>query len=92
MVDNAMAMLELDFEKTVRPLLKTYCVTCHSTSKQKGELDLERFVSMGDIRPHTLIWKKITEQLEQLAHKDLREYRELQVQLEQLVHKAQQDF
>jgi hypothetical protein len=62
--DNAMAMLELDFEKTVRPLLKTYCVTCHSTSKQKGELDLERFVSMGDIRRHPLIWKKITEQLE----------------------------
>jgi hypothetical protein len=30
------------FEQTIRPVLKEYCITCHSTEKQKGDLDLER--------------------------------------------------
>ena len=33
------------FVKTIRPLLKERCLSCHSTEKQKGDLDLERFAS-----------------------------------------------
>ncbi len=35
-----------DFHQDVLPLLNKYCLTCHSTEKQKGELDLERFSSL----------------------------------------------
>jgi hypothetical protein len=34
------------FEKSIQPLLQEYCITCHSTEKQKGDLDLERFSSL----------------------------------------------
>jgi Protein of unknown function (DUF1592)/Protein of unknown function (DUF1588)/Protein of unknown function (DUF1587)/Protein of unknown function (DUF1585)/Protein of unknown function (DUF1595)/Planctomycete cytochrome C len=51
------------FETQVRPLLKEYCLTCHSTEKQKGELDLEQFVSLADVKRHPLVWKKVAEQL-----------------------------
>lgn len=30
------------FDQSIRPLLRDYCVTCHSTEKQEGELDLDR--------------------------------------------------
>ena len=51
------------FETQVRPLLKEYCLSCHSTEKQKGELDLEQFVSLADVKRHPLVWKKVAEQL-----------------------------
>ena len=35
------------FDQSIRPLLRDYCVTCHSTEKQEGELDLQRFTSIG---------------------------------------------
>ena len=41
------------FEKTIRPLLRDYCVTCHSTEKQKGELDLEPFSNVASIKKQT---------------------------------------
>src|SRR5215207_8703926 len=34
-----------DFEKEIKPLLAEYCNKCHSTEKQKGDLDLERFTT-----------------------------------------------
>ena len=38
------------FEKSIQPLLKEYCLTCHSTEKQKGELDLGRFGSLDLVK------------------------------------------
>ena len=38
------------FDQSIRPLLRDYCVTCHSTEKQEGELDLERFNSLDPAR------------------------------------------
>ena len=61
--DKGGAIFEQEFESAVRPLLKHYCVSCHSTEKQKGELDLEKFVLMADVRRHPLILKKVAEQL-----------------------------
>jgi hypothetical protein len=54
---------EDEFEKTVRPLLREYCLTCHSTEKQKGELDLERFSSAASIRKQTEVWEHVLDQL-----------------------------
>ena len=51
------------FEKSVRPLLKEYCLGCHSTEKQKGDLDLERFTSAAEMLKHPKVWQGVVEQL-----------------------------
>ncbi|NBQ57171.1 MAG: DUF1592 domain-containing protein [Opitutaceae bacterium] len=51
------------FDTQVRPIIKEYCVSCHSTEKQKGELDLEQFATLADVKRHPLVWKKVAEQL-----------------------------
>ena len=37
------------FQGAIRPMLEEFCNTCHSTAKQKGDLDLERFTSVAQI-------------------------------------------
>lgn len=51
------------FEKSIRPLLSEYCLSCHSTEKQKGDLDLERFSSLSEIKKHPKIWQGVIEQM-----------------------------
>ena len=50
---------EAAFEKAVGPVLRDYYVTCHSTEKQKGELDLERFTSVASIKKQTGVLEHI---------------------------------
>jgi len=51
------------FEKSIRPILTEYCLKCHSTEKQKGDLDLERFVSLNEVKKHPKIWESVIEQM-----------------------------
>ncbi|MCY2977069.1 MAG: DUF1592 domain-containing protein [Planctomycetota bacterium] len=51
------------FDLSIRPLLRDYCVTCHSTEKQEGELDLERFLSLEQVKRHADVWERVQEQL-----------------------------
>ncbi len=51
------------FDKTIRPLLAEYCLTCHSTEKHKGDLDLERFSSLSEVKRHPKVWQTVAEQL-----------------------------
>ena len=51
------------FVKTIRPLLKERCISCHSTEKQKGDLDLERFASFEDILKEPTVWEHVQEQI-----------------------------
>ncbi|MDA0810389.1 MAG: DUF1592 domain-containing protein [Planctomycetota bacterium] len=51
------------FDQSIRPLLRDYCVTCHSTEKQEGELDLERFNSLDHARRDADVWERVQEQL-----------------------------
>lgn len=48
----------------VRPLLKTYCLNCHSTAAKKGSLDLERFAGAADLRKELKVWEQVAEQVE----------------------------
>jgi hypothetical protein len=57
------ASSESDFAQEIRPLLARYCLDCHSTEKPKGDLDLEQFRSLPDIRKHPRIWQGVVEQL-----------------------------
>jgi hypothetical protein len=53
-----------DFAKEVRPLLKQYCLGCHSTEIKKGGLDLERFASIELVRDDLKPWQAMVEMLE----------------------------
>jgi len=57
-VDDAAA-----FANDVQPLLQKYCITCHSTEEQEGELDLEQFKSLAEIRRDLSAWEKVAEML-----------------------------
>src|SRR6266567_9612835 len=52
-----------DYEKEIRPLLKEYCLACHSTEKHKGDLDLERFTSVSEAMKHPKVWQGVVEQI-----------------------------
>lgn len=54
---------ESAFEKMIRPLLRDYCLGCHSTQKHKGDLDLERFATVVSIKQHTDDWEHALELL-----------------------------
>src|SRR3954466_16323497 len=51
------------FEKSIRPILQEYCLKCHSTEKQKGDIDLESFAKVEDIKKQPKIWQSVAEQL-----------------------------
>ena len=41
----------------IRPLIKTHCLSCHSTNIKKGGLDLEQFGTIDQIRADIEIWE-----------------------------------
>src|SRR5437899_10601878 len=51
------------FSREVKPLVRNYCLKCHSTEKHKGDIDLEQFVSAADVFKHPKPWEKAIEQL-----------------------------
>jgi hypothetical protein len=61
-----------EYASTARPLLEKYCTSCHATDEPKGELDLERFATLADVRKGTDAWLKVAEQLDdgQMPPKD----------------------
>jgi hypothetical protein len=44
------------FERDIRPMLKQYCLGCHSAAQHAGDLNLERV-------PDPKVWQKMVEQL-----------------------------
>ncbi len=53
-----------EFHADVRPLLKRSCLQCHSTRKKKGDLDLEQFATLAEVRRATKVWVKVAEMLD----------------------------
>ena len=60
---HAFADEKMVFEQTIRPMLKEYCLTCHSTEKQKGDLDLERFTSLDLVKRDPVVWEHSLDQI-----------------------------
>ena len=52
-----------EYVETIRPLLKEHCLSCHSTEKHKGDLDLERLASVAEVRKHPEVWLGLVEQV-----------------------------
>jgi hypothetical protein len=61
---DAPADVAREYPTTVVPLLKQYCLNCHSTKLKKGHLDLERFATIDDARKDAKAWAGVIEQLE----------------------------
>lgn len=57
------ADLSTQFQDRVQPILKMYCLDCHATDVQKGDLDLERFSTLSEIKRHPKVWQQVLEQL-----------------------------
>ncbi len=53
-----------EYAAHVRPLLVRFCLECHSTAEKIGELDLERFAKLDDVRHATKTWLKVAEMLD----------------------------
>jgi hypothetical protein len=51
------------FDRAILPLLRDHCLTCHSTEKQAGELDLERFTTVAAVRQDVATWQHVLEQV-----------------------------
>jgi hypothetical protein len=61
---NPQADLGADYATFVRPLMTKYCLGCHSREQHKGDLDLERFTSLGEVRRDVRPWQNVLEMLE----------------------------
>ena len=53
-----------EYGREIRPLMGKFCLDCHSTEKREGDLDLERFAKLADVRRGTKAWLKIVEMLD----------------------------
>ena len=53
-----------EYRDRIRPLTQQYCLSCHSTEQQVGELDLEQFATLSDVRSGTKSWLKVIEMLD----------------------------
>jgi hypothetical protein len=53
-----------EYAEKIQPLLKKFCLDCHSTKSKKGSLDLERFTSSDEIRKDLKPWQGLIEMLE----------------------------
>ena len=47
------------YDRQIRPLMDRFCVECHSTDLKEGELDLERFHTLVDLRQESGVWRNV---------------------------------
>ena len=60
----AFDVLGTEYARDIKPVLKQFCLNCHSTEKQEGDLDLERFSVLADVRKAPRVWQKVVEMLD----------------------------
>ncbi len=54
----------LEFGKSARPVVEEFCLSCHSAELKSGDLDLERFEDLNDVRQAPGVWVKVAEKLD----------------------------
>jgi Protein of unknown function (DUF1592)/Protein of unknown function (DUF1588)/Protein of unknown function (DUF1585)/Protein of unknown function (DUF1587)/Protein of unknown function (DUF1595)/Planctomycete cytochrome C len=47
----------------IKPIVDEFCLTCHSTKKQKGDFDLEIHASAEGLRRHPKVWQHVLGQM-----------------------------
>ena len=58
------AGLSDEYRTQIRPVMQQFCLGCHSTALRTGELDLERFATLAEVRRGTKAWLKVAEMLD----------------------------
>ncbi|MEZ6071145.1 MAG: DUF1592 domain-containing protein [Pirellulales bacterium] len=53
-----------EYETAVTAIVRQYCLDCHSTDAHEGELDLERFPTLQEVRHDPPAWQKVAEILD----------------------------
>ncbi|HEX4072796.1 MAG TPA: DUF1587 domain-containing protein, partial [Planctomycetaceae bacterium] len=73
--DRAFDAIGSEYGRDIRPIVRQFCLKCHSTAQQKGDLDLERFSKLEDVRRDTKAWLKVAEMLDngEMPPKDARQ-------------------
>ncbi|MDG3008251.1 DUF1592 domain-containing protein [Paludisphaera mucosa] len=56
--------LAREYGGQVRPMLAKFCLDCHSTEDKEGDLDLEAFARLDDVRHAPATWQKVAEMLD----------------------------
>jgi len=56
-----------EFETQIRPLLETYCSSCHGPKKQKAKVDLTTARGEGDLAKNQPMWLQAVKQLKTRA-------------------------
>lgn len=59
-----MKRLQADYEESQAAALKKYCLGCHSAAEKQGELDLEQFHSVADMRRDVIPWLRVVEMMD----------------------------
>ncbi len=62
---DVFAALADQYQATIRPTIQKFCLGCHSADKLEGELDLERFATLTEVRRDEKVWQKVAEMLDQ---------------------------
>ncbi len=58
------AELAEDYAKEIRPLMVEKCYDCHNAEKTKGDLNLERFATLGQIAEERDLWEQVLEKVQ----------------------------
>ena len=61
---DARVELEARFTRTVRPFLKTYCLSCHGPREPAAQMDLSGFTTMADLVQDGRRWSQMLDRLE----------------------------
>jgi hypothetical protein len=61
---DAHSQLQSGFAQTIAPFLTTYCTTCHSGDKPKGDLDLSVYTSLESMGNDPRRWELVVQRLE----------------------------
>ncbi len=62
--DSEFAPLQAQYEKSQAAVLQKYCLGCHSAAEKQGELDLEQFHSVADMRGNVVPWQRVVEMMD----------------------------
>jgi hypothetical protein len=57
--------LAAEYARDIRPIIKQFCLECHSAEALEGDLDLEQFARLEDVRRASRTWVKVREKLAQ---------------------------
>lgn len=51
------------YQQRILPLLRQHCWDCHATAVSEGELDLERFAGLSEVKQDVLVWAQVVDQV-----------------------------